>query len=126
MFTMYGMNPRIWYCIVYVAVRSPGHRLQNTLSAGPVCFLIFSSISIFLLASLVAGRRPQYIAGADFQGMYFTINIHWNFKSAPASPGRSRVGQALYVFSLLGADHAVSIHLKSALAYRDSPTRFST
>jgi hypothetical protein len=34
--------------------------------------------------------------------MYSIIPIHWNIKSAPASPGRSRVGPALYVFSLLG------------------------
>ncbi len=34
--------------------------------------------------------------------MYSTIPIHWNIKSAPASPGRSRVGPALYLFSLLG------------------------
>jgi hypothetical protein len=27
--------------------------------------------------------------------------IHWNIKSSPASPGRSRVGPALYIFSLL-------------------------
>ncbi len=33
---------------------------------------------------------------------YSTIPIYWNIKSAPASPGRSRVGSALYVFSLLG------------------------
>ncbi len=32
---------------------------QSTQSAGPVRFLIFCSVSIFLLASLVAGRRPQ-------------------------------------------------------------------
>jgi hypothetical protein len=38
---------------------------QSTQSAGPVRFLIFSAISITLLASLVAGRRPQYTAGAD-------------------------------------------------------------
>ncbi len=30
-----------------------------------------------------------------------TVPIHWNIKSAPASPGRSRVGPALYVFNLL-------------------------
>jgi hypothetical protein len=30
------------------------------------------------------------------------IPIHWTIKSAPASPGGSRVGPALYVFSLLG------------------------
>ncbi len=34
--------------------------------------------------------------------MYSTIPIHWDIKSAPASSGRSRVGPALYVFSLLG------------------------
>ncbi len=31
-----------------------------------------------------------------------TLPIHWNIKYSPASPGRSRVGPALYVFSLLG------------------------
>jgi hypothetical protein len=36
---------------------------QSTQSAGPVRFLIFCSISIFLLASLVAGRGPQCSAG---------------------------------------------------------------
>jgi hypothetical protein len=35
--------------------------------------------------------------------MYSTIPIHWNIKSSPASPGRSRVGPVLYVFSLLVA-----------------------
>ncbi len=34
--------------------------------------------------------------------MYSTLPIHWNIKSAPASPGRGRAGPALYVFSLLG------------------------
>jgi hypothetical protein len=34
--------------------------------------------------------------------MYSTKPIHWNIKVALASPGRSRVGPALYVFSLLG------------------------
>jgi hypothetical protein len=34
--------------------------------------------------------------------MYSTIPIHWNIKSPPASPGRSRVGPAFYVFSFLG------------------------
>ncbi len=33
--------------------------------------------------------------------MYSTRPIHWNIKSAPASPGRSCVGPALYIFSLL-------------------------
>jgi hypothetical protein len=36
---------------------------QSTQSAGPVRFLIFCSISIFLLARLVAGRGPQCSAG---------------------------------------------------------------
>jgi hypothetical protein len=76
---------------------------QSNQSAGPVRFLIFCSISIFLLASLVAGRRHQCNAGAVQQGMYSTRPIHWNIKSAPASPGRSRVGPAFYVFSFLGA-----------------------
>jgi hypothetical protein len=48
----------------------------------------------------VAGKKPP--AGADFQGMYSTIPIHWNIKSAPASPGRSQVGPDFYVFSFLG------------------------
>ncbi len=38
---------------------------QSTQSAGPVRFLIFCSISIFLLASLVAGMGPQCTVGAD-------------------------------------------------------------
>ncbi len=86
------------------------HCTVSTQSAGPVCFLIFCPISIYLLASLVAGRRPQCNAGADQLGMYSTIPIHWNTKSAPASPGRSRVGPALYVFSLLVYNTAQSLH----------------
>ncbi len=35
--------------------------------------------------------------------MYFIIPIHWNIKSAPASPGRSRAEPAFYVFSFLGS-----------------------
>jgi hypothetical protein len=38
---------------------------QSTQSGAPVRFGIFCSISIILLASLVAGRRSQYTAGAD-------------------------------------------------------------
>ncbi len=38
---------------------------QSNQSAGPVRFLIFFSISIFMLASPVAGRKPQWTAGAD-------------------------------------------------------------
>jgi hypothetical protein len=36
---------------------------------------------------------------------YSTIPIHWNIKSAPASPGRSRVRPALYIFNLLGVQY---------------------
>jgi hypothetical protein len=35
--------------------------------------------------------------------MYSTIPIHWNIKSAPARPGRSRVGPVFCVFSFLGS-----------------------
>jgi hypothetical protein len=38
---------------------------QSTQSAGPVRFLICCSISIILVASLVAGRKPQCTTGAD-------------------------------------------------------------
>jgi hypothetical protein len=44
--------------------------------------------------SVLLGHRSR-------ECMYSTIPIHWNIKSAPASPGRSRVGPSLYVFSLL-------------------------
>jgi hypothetical protein len=37
--------------------------------------------------------------------MYSIIPIHRNIKSAPASPGRSRVGPAFYVFSFLASFH---------------------
>jgi hypothetical protein len=79
---------------------------QSTQSAGPVRFLIFCSISIFLLASLVAGRGPQCSAGPPYQRIYSTIPVHWNIKSAPASPGRSRAGPSLYVCSLLGSAYS--------------------
>ncbi len=46
---------------IYTQVLTP----QSNQSAGPVRFLMFCSISIFQLASLVAGRRFQYTAGAD-------------------------------------------------------------
>jgi hypothetical protein len=39
--------------------RVPEFETKSTQSAGPVRLFIFCSISIFLLASLVAGRRPQ-------------------------------------------------------------------
>jgi hypothetical protein len=37
--------------------------------------------------------------------MYPTIPIHWNINSATSSPGRSRAGPALYLFSLLDLGH---------------------
>jgi hypothetical protein len=40
-------------------------RPQSNQSAGPVRFVIFCSISIILLASPVAGRKPQWTAGAE-------------------------------------------------------------
>ncbi len=47
-----------------VCTSSSGSGSQSTQSAGPVCFFIFCSISISLLASLVAGRSPQCSAGS--------------------------------------------------------------
>ncbi len=41
--------------------QTDGLRSQSTQSAGPVRFLIFCSMSIILLASLLAGRRPQLV-----------------------------------------------------------------
>ncbi len=38
--------------------------------------------SIILLASPVAARKLRCTAGADKQGMYSTIPIHWNIKSS--------------------------------------------
>jgi hypothetical protein len=77
---------------------------QSTQSAGPVRFLIFCSISIFLLSSLVAGKGPQCSAGhcgRECTPPYLSTGIS---KSAPASPGRSRAGPSLYIFSLLVVD----------------------
>ncbi len=53
--TSANLNP-VWF--------SSQCRPQSTQSAGPVRFLIFCSISIFLLASLLAGRRPRCNSGA--------------------------------------------------------------
>ncbi len=80
------------------------HRVHRVMALSTFC----CSISISLLASLVAGRRPQCSAGPPQQGMYSSIPIHQNIKSAPASPGRSRAGPSLYIFSLLGLDHSVA------------------
>jgi hypothetical protein len=70
-----------------------------------VRFFLFCSISIIPLASLVAGRRPQCtVAGNIILHHIYPLK----YQTAPASPGRSRVGPALYVFSLLGlARHAM-------------------
>jgi hypothetical protein len=48
--------------------------------------------------------------------MYSTIPVQWNVKSAQAGPGRSLVGPALYVFSLLGlhTGHTVQLQLYSS------------
>ncbi len=88
--------------VVTNRVMGPTFLPQSKQSAGPVRFLIFCSVSIILLACPVAGSKTQCTAGADQQGMYSIIPIHWNIKSAPASSGRGCVGPALYVFSLLG------------------------
>ncbi len=64
-------------------------------------------------------ERPQCTAGAVQQGMYSAIPIHWNIKSAPASSGRSRVGPALYVFSLLGL-HFLVFKCKKTTSYAEA------
>ncbi len=51
---------RMYKCLV--SVESTEYTAQ---SAGPVRFLIFCSINIILLGSLVAGSKPQCTAGAD-------------------------------------------------------------
>jgi hypothetical protein len=54
---------------IYISTLPPPWKVslrpQSNQSAGPVCFLIFCSKSISLLASPVAGRKPQWTAGAD-------------------------------------------------------------
>jgi hypothetical protein len=91
---------RVHYIIIFLfhSWRTPQITAgpQSTQSDGSVRFLIFCSISISLLASLVAGIKPQCSAGPQYQGMYSSIPIHWNIKSAPASPGRKRAGPSLY------------------------------
>ncbi len=75
----------------------------------------------FRAASLVVGRRPQ-CSGPPQQRMYSTLPIHWNIKSAPASPGRSRAGPSLYVFSLLGYSYTEQrLHIKSSSYLRPPP-----
>ncbi len=81
------------YSNMYSRVR---RGMAGAQSAGPLRFLIVCSMSIFLLASLVAGRRPQCTVAGNV--LYHTYPL----KSHAASPGRSHVGPALYVFSLWG------------------------
>jgi hypothetical protein len=49
--------------------------------------------------------------------MYSIRPILWNIKSAPAGPGRSRVGPALYVFSLLGTASSIFLQLAYKLSH---------
>ncbi len=99
------------YVCIWIEFGGKGHSVQiictcklgpqSSQSAGPVRFLIYCLISIFLLASLVAGRR-HHIMLVQISRDVPHHTIHRNIKSALASPGRSRVGPALYIFSLLG------------------------
>jgi hypothetical protein len=83
--------------------RGLAHRVHRVLALS-VRFFLFCSISIILLASLVAGRRPQCTVAGNI--LHHTYPLE--YQTAPASPGRSRVGPALYVYSLLGlARHAM-------------------
>ncbi len=60
-------------------------------------------------------------AGCPPFSLSVTVPIHWNIKSPPASPGRSRVGPALYVFSLLGAFQAAVGRVIQSARYLESP-----
>ncbi len=55
------LKGRIWFRsdMVQIRVTDPHKHPQSNQSAGPVSFLIFCTTSIFLLASLVAGRKPR-------------------------------------------------------------------
>jgi hypothetical protein len=53
---------------------------QSTKSAGPVRFLIFCSKSIFLLASLLAGRRPQCTLAGNL--LYHTYPLEYQISSS--------------------------------------------
>jgi hypothetical protein len=57
--------------------------------------------------------------------MYSTIPIHWNIKSALASPGRSRVGPALYVFRLLGYNPRAPLSCPDIFLYKITPPAVS-
>ncbi len=93
------------FLIIHMGRGGEKYRPQSTQSAGPVRFLTFCSISIILLASLVAGNpsvRTVLLvqSSRECTPPYLSTGIS---KSAPAR-GRGRVGPALYVFSLLGTD----------------------
>ncbi len=76
-------------------------RQQSTQSAGPVRFLIFCSISIFLLASLVAGWRLQCTAGAEQQGiLHQTYQLEYQICSS--QPRQKSLGQLSIRFQPLG------------------------
>ncbi len=85
--------------------------------------LIFCSLSIFLLATLVTGRRPHGPSILLVQtSRECSPPINWNIKSSPASLGRSRVGPALYVFSLLDREWAFNIPAWYTCTVNTSPT----
>ncbi len=75
----------LFYDIFVMMVRTKSmipvcHTLKGQIyissSAGSVRILIFCSISIFLLASLLTARGPEFTAGAEQQGMY---SLHHTF-----------------------------------------------
>ncbi len=56
---------------------------QSSQNAGPVRFFIFFSLTIILLASLVAGRRLPYTAGAGQQGvLHYTYPLEYQICSS--------------------------------------------
>jgi hypothetical protein len=69
----------------------------------PVRFLMFCSISIFLLASLVAGRRPQCTLAGNL--LYHTYPLEYQiFFNESCWASSLRIWPALYVFGLLCLD----------------------
>ncbi len=76
-------------------------RSQSTQSAGPVRFLIFCSINIFLLAGLVAGSKPQWAVAGNV--LHRTYPLEYQICSSQPRH-KSCVGPALYIISLLGRD----------------------
>ncbi len=81
-------------------------RPQSTQSDDPVHFLIFCSLSISPLASLVADRRPQCNAGADSWECtlpYLSTGISNLLQPAQAEVVLGQL--STYIFSLLGSGH---------------------